>query len=79
METEGLTKDTKKKQSDGGKKRKLEIKEVEISRKDLVMSFRKEGMVRTKGYRRPSEIRTEKGSFNLAIMRSLEIQAGIMR
>lgn len=43
------------------------------------MSFKKEGMVRTKCYRRPSEIRTEKGSFNLAIMRPLEIEAGIMK
>lgn len=32
-----------------------------------------------KCYRRPSEIRTEKGSFNLAIMGPLEIEAGIMR
>lgn len=57
----------------------LEIKEGEISRKEVVMSFKKEGTVRTKCYRRPSEIRTEKGSFNLAIMRPLEIEAGIMK
>lgn len=65
METERLTKDTKKKQPDwggrGGEKviTSLGIKEGEISRKEVVMSFRKEGMVRTKCYRRPSEIRTE--------------------
>lgn len=38
----------------------LEIKEGENSRKEVVMSFIKEGIVRTRCYGRPSEIRTEK-------------------
>jgi len=38
-------------------------------------AFQKGGYDQSKFYRRPSVIRTEKGSFNLAIMRPLEIEA----
>ena len=56
-----------------------EVKERENFRKEGVVSFKKEAIVRTGCYRRPSETRTEKGSFNLAMMRPLEIKAGIIR
>lgn len=42
-------------------------------------NFKKEGIVRTRWYRRPHEIRTEKGSFSLAVMRPLGIKTGIWR
>ena len=48
-------------------------------RKEFGMSFKKEGVVRTRCYGTPSEIRTEKGSFSLAITRSLGINTGSMR
>lgn len=57
----------------------LEIKEGENLRKEFGMNFQKEGMVRTRCYRRPSEIRTEQSSFSLAITRPLGIEAQVMR
>lgn len=71
----------RKKQPEGGKRESamsLEIKGENL-RMEVGMNFKKEGMVRIGCYRRPSEIRTERGSFSLAIMRSLGTEAGIMR
>lgn len=55
-----------------------EIKEEENFRKEGVESLGKEGIVRTRCYRRSSKIRAEKGSFILTMMRPLWIEAGIM-
>lgn len=71
----------RKKQPEGGKRESamsLEIKGEHL-RMEVGMNFKKEGMIRIGCYRRPSEIRTERGSFSLEIMRSLETEAGIMR
>lgn len=70
----------RKKQPEGRKRESamsLEIKGENLRMK-VGMNFKKEGMVRIRCYRRPSEIKTERGSLSLAIMRSLGTEAGIM-
>lgn len=64
----------RKKEPEGGKRESamsLEIK-GEHSRTEVGTNFKKEGMVRIGCYKRPSEIRTERGSFGLAIYEALE-------
>lgn len=80
METQGLTKATLRKNTDSGKRESCKATRNQGRRKFQKggwMYFKKEGMLRTKCFRRPGEVRTGKGILSLAIMRPWRQKQGL--